>query len=42
MKYHRTLTTYLDTLLTGGFSLRRVGISCADRGYRLAVSACKA
>ena len=24
VKYHRTLTTYLDTLLTGGFSLRRV------------------
>ncbi len=23
-KYHRTLTTYLDTLLTGGFALRRV------------------
>ena len=23
-KYHRTLTTYLDGLLTGGFSLRRV------------------
>ena len=24
VKYHRTLTTYLDTLLTGGFALRRV------------------
>ncbi|CCX38900.1 methyltransferase domain protein [Clostridium sp. CAG:1013] len=24
VKYHRTLTTYLDTLLTHGFSLRRV------------------
>ena len=23
-KYHRTLTTYLDGLLTGGFALRRV------------------
>ena len=24
VKYHRALTTYLDTLLTGGFALRRV------------------
>ena len=23
-KYHRTLTTYLDTLLQSGFSIRRV------------------
>ena len=24
MKYHRTLTTYLDTLLQNGLSLRRI------------------